>query len=206
MRIRAALLVTLAPLFLLLWACHRDTNTTFEILRGPYLPPPTIPTFLSFTDAETPQQIAFSPQSILLATDGGLVVVERETHDAVVMDEQSGLAGHNLTEVLRVGAGANHPAQTWVAGAGFVSRYEQKWDNMPGPPEPVGLVTDPTQQGVLVAARTGFFRSAPKRLTTLSSEPLNASQQNEEGAWLATNGACSGVRARSSARSERMRA
>jgi hypothetical protein len=185
MRIRAALPATLAPL-LLLWACHRDPSTTFEIFRGPYLPtPPTTTNFLSFTDAETPQQIAFSPQSILLATDGGLVVVERETHDAAVMDEQSGLAGHNLTAVLRVGAQANHLAQTWVAGAGFVSRYEQKWDNMPGPPEPVGLVADPTQEGILIAARSGFFRGAPKRLTTLSSEPLNALQQNEEGVWLA---------------------
>ena len=179
----------LAPLFSLLFACHRERAPSFEVLRAPYLPgPPAAAKFLSFTDAETPQHIAFSPQAILIATDGGLVVVDRETRAASVLDEQSGLPGHDLKAVLRVAGDATTSAQTWVAGSGFVSRYEQRWDSMPGPQAPVGLAADPTQQGVLVAARTGLFRSLPKKLSELSAEPLNALQQDEAGVWLAGEG------------------
>jgi hypothetical protein len=167
-----------------LFACHKKTIDSFGVLRAPYQPgTPTAPKFLSFTDAETPQNIAFSPSSIFMATDGGLVVVERETREAAVLDEQSGLLGHDLKAVLVDASG-----QTWVAGVGFVSRYEQKWESMPGPPAPVGLAVDVTNpQTILVAARSGLFRSMTGKMTPLSEHPVNAIQQTNAGVWLASD-------------------
>jgi hypothetical protein len=172
-------LALLWPALFLLVSCQKTPESLVALTK--FSVPPTLqaPKFLSFTDAETASAITFSPNAILLATDGGLVSIDRQTREASVLDEQSGISGHNLRAVLWT------PDAVWVAGNTFLSRYQQRWQNMPGVVDVVGLAPDTKANSVLLAAKSGLFRSTDAQLTELSKSPLNAIQNTPAGIFMA---------------------